>query len=394
MGWAALPYEVESSCHQARLGVVLAAPPFTMRFYLTTPIYYVNAAPHLGHAYTTLLADAAARAPPAAPARTSCSSPAPTSTVRRSSGRRGRRGSSLARSSTASPTGSRRSSRTCTSATTTSSARRKLRHRRAVEAIWRTVAERGDLYKAKYEGWYCTTDELYVPETQLVDGKRCPTCGSAVEWLEEENYKFRLSKYQQPLLDLYRTQPDFVVPAARYNEVLAFVERGLDDLSVSRTSFTWGIPVPDDPGHVVYVWFDALTNYLTAVGYGDPTAERRRRGSRSTGLRTCTSSARRSSASTPSTGPRSSCPPACRCLAASSRTGGGRWTGRRCRSRWATWCGRRRTSRRTGSTRSGTSSCARWCWAPTPRSTTRRSTRATRPTSPMTSATCSAARRR
>jgi methionyl-tRNA synthetase len=240
-----------------------------MRFYLTTPIYYVNAAPHLGHAYTTLLADATARAHRLLgedvmfltgtdehgqkierSARKAGVEPrafvdAIAAQFQQLFGELGVSNDDFIRTSEA-------------------------RHRRAVEAIWRVVAARGDLYKATYSGWYCTTDEIYVPETQLLDGRRCPNCGGAVEWLEEENIKFRLSSYQQPLLDLYRRQPDFVVPQARYNEVLAFIERGLEDLSVSRTSFTWGIPVPDEPGHVVYVWFDALTNYLTAVGYGDP----------------------------------------------------------------------------------------------------------------------------
>jgi methionyl-tRNA synthetase len=141
------------------------------------------------------------------------------------------------------------------------------RHHRAAQEIWRRVAARGDIYKGEYEGWYCTVDEIFVPETQLVDG-RCPTCGNKVERLKEESYYFRLAKYQQPLLDFYAANPTFLQPSFRLNEVKAFVEAGLQDLSISRTSFTWGIPVPDDPKHVMYVWFDALTNYLTALGFG------------------------------------------------------------------------------------------------------------------------------
>jgi methionyl-tRNA synthetase len=138
------------------------------------------------------------------------------------------------------------------------------------------VAANGDIYKGDYEGWYCTVDEIFVPETQLVDG-RCPTCGGKVERLKEESYYFRLSKYRQPLLDFYRGHPTFVQPDFRFNEVRTFVEAGLQDLSISRTSFRWGIPVPDDPKHVMYVWFDALTNYLTALGFGvDDTATTRR----------------------------------------------------------------------------------------------------------------------
>jgi methionyl-tRNA synthetase len=141
------------------------------------------------------------------------------------------------------------------------------RHHRAAHEIWRRVAANGDIYKGDYEGWYCTVDEIFVPETQLVDGT-CPTCGNKVERLKEESYYFRLSKYQQPLLDFYAAHPDFLQPSFRLNEVRTFVEAGLQDLSISRTSFQWGIPVPDDPKHVMYVWFDALTNYLTVLGFG------------------------------------------------------------------------------------------------------------------------------
>ena len=147
------------------------------------------------------------------------------------------------------------------------------RHHRASQELWRRVAANGDIYKGDYEGWYCTVDEIFVPESQLVDG-RCPTCGSKVERLKEESYYFRLAKYQQPLLDFYDANPEFLQPAFRLNEIRSFVESGLQDLSVSRTSFQWGIPVPDDPKHVMYVWFDALTNYLTALGFGSDNASR------------------------------------------------------------------------------------------------------------------------
>ena len=146
------------------------------------------------------------------------------------------------------------------------------RHYAAAQEIWTRVQKAGDIYKGEYEGWYCSVDELFVPEAQLVDDK-CPTCGSKVERLKEESYYFRLSKYQQTLLDWYRDHPDFVQPEFRLNEVRTFVEAGLQDLSISRTSFTWGVPVPGDPKHVMYVWFDALTNYLTALGFGSGTTE-------------------------------------------------------------------------------------------------------------------------
>ena len=156
------------------------------------------------------------------------------------------------------------------------------RHIKAAQAIWRRVQERGFLYKAAYEGWYCTVDEAFVPETQLVNG-RCPDCGGPVDRVSEESYFFKLSAFEKPLLDLYEQQPEFVSPDIRRNEVVSFVKAGLKDLSVSRTSFTWGIPVPDDPKHVMYVWFDALTNYITAVGFPDD-----RTRSKSTGQRTFT----------------------------------------------------------------------------------------------------------
>ena len=145
-------------------------------------------------------------------------------------------------------------------------------HYAASAALWQAMAEAGDLYLDRYEGWYSVRDEAFYDETELTIGeggdRRSPQ-GTPVEWTAEETWFFRLSKYQQPLLDLYRDQPDFIRPESRRNEVLRFVEGGLNDLSVSRTSFDWGVPVPGSPGHVMYVWVDALTNYLTGAGYPD-----------------------------------------------------------------------------------------------------------------------------
>jgi methionyl-tRNA synthetase len=241
-----------------------------MRFYITTPIYYINAEPHLGHAYTTMVADAIARS-------------------RRLMGadvffltgtdEHGQKVERAAQKAGLDPH---------TFADRIAAKYRELftaldisnddfirttepRHIHAAQAIWRRVKERGYLYKAPYEGWYCTVDELFVPEAQLIDG-RCPTCGSPVERLSEESYFFKLSAFQEPLLELYRTHPEFITPEIRRNEMTAFVSAGLRDLSVSRTSFKWGIPVPDDPAHVMYVWFDALTNYITAAGFPDDEA--------------------------------------------------------------------------------------------------------------------------
>ncbi len=236
------------------------------RFYITTPIYYINAEPHLGHAYSTMVADAAARAHRLMGddvffltgtdehgqkvERAAKKAGVPTPAFADVTSQKFRDLSPLLNISnddfirTTEP-----------------------RHFRAAQELWRRVKERGFIYKGSYEGWYCTVDEVFVPDTQLVGGK-CPTCGSAVERLEEESYFFKLSAFQDRLRDYYAQHPDFVTPPGRRNEIVSFIEGGLSDLSVSRTSFTWGIPVPDDPAHVMYVWFDALTNYMTAVGFG------------------------------------------------------------------------------------------------------------------------------
>jgi len=145
-------------------------------------------------------------------------------------------------------------------------------HHRASQAIWQAMADAGDLYLSRYEGWYSVRDEAYYDEKELVDGEggvKLSPQGTPVTWTAEESWFFRLSKYQQPLLDHYATNPDFIRPESRRNEVLRFVEGGLADLSVSRTSFDWGVKVPGSDGHVMYVWVDALTNYLTGVGYPD-----------------------------------------------------------------------------------------------------------------------------
>ena len=243
--------------------------------FITTPIYYINAQPHIGHAYTTMLADAIARS-------------------QRLMGEdvffltgTDEHGQKVARAAQKAGKDTKTFSDEVAGAFRQMTADLSIsnddfirttepRHYAAAQGIWNRVRQAGDIYKGEYEGWYCTVDEIFVPEAQLVDD-RCPTCGSKVERLKEESYYFRLSKYQQPLLDWYRDHPDFVQPEFRLNEVRTFVEAGLQDLSISRTSFTWGIPVPGDPKHVMYVWFDALTNYLTALGFGSgsPEAEAR-----------------------------------------------------------------------------------------------------------------------
>lgn len=147
-------------------------------------------------------------------------------------------------------------------------------HHAASRAIWKAMEANGDLYLGRYEGWYSVRDEAFYDEKELIDGEggaRLSPQGTPVEWTVEESWFFRLSKYQQPLLDLYAAQPDFIRPESRRNEILRFVEGGLSDLSVSRTSFDWGVKVPGADGHVMYVWVDALTNYLTGCGYPDDT---------------------------------------------------------------------------------------------------------------------------
>ncbi|AYD01168.1 methionine--tRNA ligase [Neorhizobium sp. NCHU2750] len=151
------------------------------------------------------------------------------------------------------------------------------RHHEASQAIWNLMADAGDIYKDTYAGWYSVRDEAYYAEdeTEVRDGVRYGGQGTPVEWVEESSYFFKLSAYQDKLLKLYEENPDFIGPAERRNEVISFVKSGLKDLSVSRTTFDWGIKVPNDPAHVMYVWVDALTNYVTATGYlSDPQGPR------------------------------------------------------------------------------------------------------------------------
>jgi methionyl-tRNA synthetase len=236
------------------------------RYYISTPIYYINAEPHLGHAYTTMVADAIARAHRLMGDEVFflTGTDEHGQKVERAAQKAG-----LATNVFADQTAQKfRDILPVLNIANDDFIRTtEARHKAASQALWRRVRDRGYIYKGKYEGWYCTVDEVFVPETQLVHG-RCPICGSVVERIAEESYFFKLSAFQQPLLDHFRRHPDFVSPASRRNEVMSFLEAGLEDLSVSRTSFGWGIPVPDDPSHVMYVWFDALTNYMTAAGYG------------------------------------------------------------------------------------------------------------------------------
>jgi len=234
------------------------------KFYITTPIYYVNAHPHIGHAYTTIACDTIARRQRLLGAETffltgtdehgqkieraaEAAGKTPQQYADEISGefrqlwkRMGISNDDFIRTTEA-------------------------RHEKRVQEFFRTIRDNGYIYKGTYTGQYCVSDELYVDGAQ--PGDPCPTCGRITETVQEENYFFKLSAFQEKLLELYRN-PEFIRPEARRNEVISFVRSGLRDQSISRSTFSWGISVPDDPKHVIYVWFDALANYVTAIGYG------------------------------------------------------------------------------------------------------------------------------
>jgi methionyl-tRNA synthetase len=233
-----------------------------MKYYLTTPIYYTNAAPHIGHAYTTMTAD----------------------TIKRLKQMQGfdavlatgtdEHGVNVERAAQAQGKGAQEYTDVISEEfrnqwkilglgidrfeRTTSA-----RHAKSVQDLFVRLRERGNVYKGEYQGQYCIFDNLYVNEAK--PGDPCPECGRPTETVTEENYFFRLASFQQKLLDLYESQPDFIQPESRRNEVIAFVRGGLQDLSITRTSLKWGIPVPDEEKHVFYVWFDALITYMSAV---------------------------------------------------------------------------------------------------------------------------------
>jgi methionyl-tRNA synthetase len=249
--------------------------PNNKYFYITTPIYYVNDKPHLGHAYTTVACDVLAR-------------------FKRLDGydvkfltgtdEHGLKIKQAAEKAGIDPQ---------TFTDTVSQNFRDLiplmnfsnddfirttedRHKLAVQALWNELVARDEIYLDTYSGWYAVRDEAYYTEDELItkeDGKQYAPTGADIEWMEEETYFFRLSKWQQPLLDYYAKHPDFIAPNARANEVLSFVKGGLRDLSVSRTNFDWGVKVPNNDKHVMYVWIDALTNYITALGYPTKTSD-------------------------------------------------------------------------------------------------------------------------
>lgn len=235
----------------------------TEKYYITTPIYYVNDKPHLGHAYTSVACDAIAR-------------------FMRLDGMEVKfltgtdeHGQKVEKSAAAAGVPPQafvdevsehfREMAQILNLTNDDFIRTtEPRHKEYVQGLWKKLEAAGDIYLGAYEGWYSVRDEAFYQESELVEGK-APT-GAEVEWVKEPSYFFKLSKYQQPLLDFYTANPDFILPESRRNEVIAFVRGGLKDLSISRTTFKWGIPVPGDEQHIMYVWLDALANYLTAAG--------------------------------------------------------------------------------------------------------------------------------
>jgi hypothetical protein len=242
-------------------------------FYITTPIYYVNDKPHIGHAYTTVASDAFARFNrlDGKRVRLLTGTDEHGQKVEQSAENRG-----LAPLDFADGVSANFRSLAATLLCTNDDFVRTTepRHKETVLLLWRELVARGHIYKGAYEGWYSVRDESFYTEAELVDGK-APT-GAEVAWVSEPSYFFRLSAFTEPLLQLYRERDGFILPTSRKNEMLRFVEGGLQDLSISRTAFSWGIPVPDDEEHVIYVWLDALTNYLTVPPRPRPPAPPRR----------------------------------------------------------------------------------------------------------------------
>jgi len=246
------------------------------KYYVTTAIPYANGAPHIGHAYERLATDAIVRFKRLDGYDTFFVTGMDEhgQKMQQTAAREGLTPQGLADRTAAQfeDMGEQLNARADDIVRTTSQ-----RHMLSVQEVWRRMAASGDIYLSKYAGWYSVRDEAFYAEdeTEARDGRRFAIkSGTPVDWVEEESYFFKLSAYAKPLLEHYEKFPDFITPAHYKNEIVAFVKRGLNDLSVSRTTFDWGIPVPGDPKHVMYVWVDALTNYLSATGFPDPNAPR------------------------------------------------------------------------------------------------------------------------
>jgi methionyl-tRNA synthetase len=247
-------------------------------YYITTAIPYANGAPHIGHAYERIATDAIARFKrlDGYDVLFVTGMDEHGQKMQQTAAREGLTPQQLADRTAAQfeQMGEDLNARADDILRTTQQ-----RHKDSVQEIWRRMARNGDIYLSKYSGWYSVRDEAYYgeDETETREGKRYAVkTGTPVEWVEEESYFFKLSAYADRLLAHYQQHPDFITPEHYRNEIVAFVKRGLNDLSVSRTTFDWGIPVPGDPKHVMYVWVDALTNYLSATGFPDANAPRAR----------------------------------------------------------------------------------------------------------------------
>ena len=238
-------------------------------FYITTPIYYPSAKPHMGHAYSSIIADFFARF------KTIDNYDVHFLTgtdehglkIQRSAEKAGQAPQVFCNNISKT---FKELSKTLNLSNTDFIRTTEDRHKKTVQHLWNELEKNDDIYLSNYSGWYSVSDEAFYNEDEIeeVDGKKIAISSkSSVEWIEEESYFFRLSKWEKPLLDYYEANPDFIAPLSRKNEVISFVKSGLKDLSVSRKSFSWGIPVPNNKNHVIYVWLDALTNYLSALNY-------------------------------------------------------------------------------------------------------------------------------
>jgi len=244
-------------------------------YYVTTPIYYVNDAPHIGHAYTTLACDALARF------KRLDGYDVHFLTGTDEHGQKVQKSAEVAgvapQKFTDKVSQNFRDLADFMDFTHNDFIRTtEHRHKKACQDIWRRLQESGDIYLGSYAGWYAVRDEAFYAEDELekgLDGTKIAPTGAPVEWVEEPSYFFRLSDWSDRLLAFYDDNPDFILPKTRRNEVMSFVKGGLMDLSISRTTFNWGVPVPGDEEHIMYVWLDALTNYLTAIGFPDTDSE-------------------------------------------------------------------------------------------------------------------------
>ena len=238
-------------------------------FYITTPIYYVNDRPHIGHAYTSVACDVLARFK----RLSGCKVKFLTGTDEH--GQKVEKTAAAGMTPQALADANSQHFRDLTALMNISNddfiRTTEQRHKAGAQALWKKMEHGGHMYLGSYSGWYSVRDEAYYQESELAGGK-APT-GADVEWVEEPSYFFRLSAFQDKLLEYYSAHPDCIGPQSRRNEVISFVKGGLRDLSISRTTFSWGIPVPGDKKHVMYVWLDALANYLSALGYPDNTPD-------------------------------------------------------------------------------------------------------------------------